>query len=147
MSDTSFDPFTLPSAFDPPDRYSLAPTGQSACSRHTLAPTGQSACSTHGRPPRRQRGLGGTATAEAERPLNPRLAHLLPAVLPPATDARPSSVASDGADTSARLAKLEDEVAILTARLDNLLAIIDHKLADHQDRLLRAVASLVAQRR
>lgn len=54
---------------------------------------------------------------------------------------------SDGADTSARRATLEDEVAILTARLDDLLAAIDDKRDSHQHRLLRAVASLVTHRR
>ena len=120
MADT-FDPFDLPSAFDP-----LA----------TATP-----------PPPRRRREAAAATAEAERPMNPRLAHLLPAVAHSASDARRSGTASDDADTSARFATLEDEVAILTARFDDLLAIIDHKLADHQDRLLRAVAAFVAQHR
>lgn len=58
-----------------------------------------------------------------------------------------TATASDGADTPARLATLEDEVAILTARLDDLLATIDQKLDSQQDQLLRALASLLAQRR
>ncbi len=51
------------------------------------------------------------------------------------------------APTSARLATLEDELAILTARVENLLAVIDQKLDSQQDQLLRAVATLVEQRR
>jgi len=58
-----------------------------------------------------------------------------------------TATASDGADTPARLATLEDEVAILTARLDDLLAFVDHKLEGHQDCLLRAVATLVERQR
>ncbi len=147
MTDT-FDPFDLPSAFDPLARDSLEPNGQSAYLRHAMGPTGQSAYSRHGPPPpRRRREEGDTARAEADRPVNPRLAHLLPPAEAPATDARPSGATKGDAETAARLATLEDEVAILTARLDDLLAIIDHKLDGHQDRLLRAVASLVEQRR
>jgi hypothetical protein len=46
-------------------------------------------------------------------------------------------------DTGARLAALEDEVAILEARLIGLEALLDHKQAVHQDRLLEAVATLI----
>jgi hypothetical protein len=46
-------------------------------------------------------------------------------------------------DIGARLAALEDEVAILEARLIGLEALLAHKQAIHQDRLLAAVATLI----
>jgi hypothetical protein len=52
---------------------------------------------------------------------------------------------TDGAatDIGARLAALEDEVAILEARLTSLEPVLAHKQAVHQDRLLEAVAKLI----
>jgi hypothetical protein len=113
-----FDPFDLPNSFDP--------LGSE------LPP-----------PPRRRR--GGAATAKPELPANPRPAHLLPPAAPPtpAGPHRPAAVDASN-DMPIRLAALEDEVATLTARVDDLLALIDAKL---DSRLLRAVASLVEQRR
>jgi hypothetical protein len=53
--------------------------------------------------------------------------------------------ATDGTatDIGARLAALEDEVAILEARLTSLEPLLAHKQAVHQDRLLEAVAKLI----
>jgi hypothetical protein len=127
MADT-FDPFDLPSSFDP-----LSYEGPP--------------------PPRRQRRSGAEATVTtaepAHHPTNPRLAHLLPKAKPPAL-LRPSRTGTDGAaavgtatDIGARLAALEDEVAILEARLTSLEPLLAHKQAVHQDRLLEAVAKLI----
>jgi len=156
MSDT-FDPFDLPSSFDPFGRDSLTPTGQSAYLRRGQEPTGQSAYSRQP-PPRHLRADGGTppatAAAPAERAVNPRLAHLLPPA-EPALRPHPSpggtggagtdGTATDGTatDIGARLAALEDEVAILEARLTSLEPVLAHKQAVHQDRLLEAVAKLI----
>ena len=76
-----------------------------------------------------------------------RLGHLLPPAEPPATSARRSGTTGVGTDMPARLAALEDEGAILTARLADLLALIDDMREGHRDRLLRTAASPVAQRR
>jgi hypothetical protein len=182
MSDT-FDPFDLPSSFDPLGRDSLTPTGQSAYLRRGQEPTGQSAYLRRGQeptgqsaylrrgqeptgqsaysrqpPPRHLRADGGTlratAAAPAERAVNPRLAHLLPPA-EPALRPHPSprgtggagtdGAATDGTatDIGARLAALEDEVAILEARLTSLEPLLAHKQAVHQDRLLEAVAKLI----
>jgi hypothetical protein len=132
MADT-FDPFDLPSSFDP---FATA-----------AAP-----------PPTRRRRPGAraaaTATEPADRPTNPRLAHLLPPA-EPALRLHPSprgtggagtdGTAADGTatDIGARLAALEDEVAILEARLTSLEPLLAHKQAVHQDRLLEAVAKLI----
>jgi hypothetical protein len=146
MADT-FDPFDLPSSFDPFGRDSLTPTGQSAYLRRGQEPTGQSAYSMQP-PPRHLRADGGTlratAAAPAERAVNPRLAHLLPPA-EPALRPHPSPRGTDGTatDIGARLAALEDEVAILEARLTSLEPFLAHKQAVHQDRLLEAVATLI----
>jgi hypothetical protein len=127
MADT-FDPFDLPSSFDP---FATA-----------AAP-----------PPTRRRRPGAevaaTATEPADRPTNPRLAHLLPPA-EPALRPHPSPGGTGGAgtdgtatDIGARLAALEDEVAILEARLTSLEPLLAHKQAVHQDRLLEAVATLI----
>jgi hypothetical protein len=129
MADT-FDPFDLPSSFDP-----LSYEGPP--------------------PPRRQRRSGAEATVTtaepAHHPTNPRLAHLLPPA-EPALRPHPSprgtgtdGAAADGTatDIGARLAALEDEVAILEARLTSLEPLLAHKQAVHQDRLLEAVAKLI----
>ena len=137
MTAGTFDPFDLPSAFDPLGDDSLEPTGQSAYSRH-------------GPPPQHRRPFDNepvTAALPPARPANLRLAHLLPQAATPATAARPSGTACDDAEKAARLATLENEVASLTARLDDLLVVVDHNLEGHRDRLLRAVASLLEQRR
>jgi hypothetical protein len=57
-------------------------------------------------------------------------------------------IAGDGtaADIGARPAALEDEVAILEARLIGLEAQLTHNQAVHQDRLLEAVARLIDAR-
>jgi hypothetical protein len=169
MSDT-FDPFDLPSSFDPFGRDSLEPTGQSAYFRRGLEPTGQSAYLRRGLehtgqsaysrqpPPRQLRATSGTlpatATEPADRPANPRLAHLLPPA-EPALRPHPSPAGTGGAgtggtatdgtatDIGARLAALEDEVLILEARLTSLEPLLAHKQAVHQDRLLEAVAKLI----
>jgi hypothetical protein len=95
-----------------------------------------------------------------ERPVNPRLAHLLPKAEPPARPLPPltgdtggagrggtgtDGIAGDGTatDIGARLAALEDEVAILEARLTSLEPVLAHKQGVHQDRLLEAVAKLI----
>jgi hypothetical protein len=126
-----FDPFDLPSSFDP-----LSCEGPP--------------------PPRRQRRSGAEATVTtaepAHHPTNPRLAHLLPKAEAPAL-LRPPRTGTDGAaavgpatDIGARLAALEDEVAILEARFIGLKAQLAHNQATHQDRLLEAVASLIDAR-
>jgi uncharacterized protein YceH (UPF0502 family) len=94
-----------------------------------------------------------TAAAPAERAVNPRFAHLLPpaespALLRPPRGAGTDGTATDGTatDIGARLAALEDEVAILEARLTSLEPLLAHKQAVHQDRLLEAVAKLIDAR-
>jgi hypothetical protein len=127
MADT-FDPFDLPSSFDPLGYEDPVP-------------------------PRRRRASSGAqpeaAAVPAERTVNPRLAHLLPPA-EPALRPHPSprgtgGAGTDGAatDIGARLAALKDEVAILEARLTSLEPLLAHKQAVHQDRLLEAVATLI----
>ena len=107
MTAGTFDPFDLPSSFDPLGDDSLEPTGQSAYSRH-------------GPPPARQRRVGGAA--EPNRGEGPaieagaggRLAHLLQPPRPP------------GEDGTARLAALEAQVAALTTRLGALEGKSEH---------------------
>jgi hypothetical protein len=79
-----------------------------------------------------------------ERAVNPRLAHLLPPAEPPARPhALPAGTDGAAADNGARPAALEDEVAILEARLIGLEAQLAHNQAAHQDRPLEAVATLI----
>ena len=55
-------------------------------------------------------------------------------------------VAGNGMASPARLATLEDELALLSARFDDLQAATDHDPALRQDRLLRAFPALLDQR-
>jgi len=61
-----------------------------------------------------------------------RLAHLLPRAEP--------------ATAEARLQALEDEITILTARLDGLHASVTTRLDQHRDQRLEAVATLLDKR-
>lgn len=123
MTGDTFDPFALPSAFDPLGSESSEPTSQLSRRRRS-----QSAADP--RPvdvpaPAATVGAGG------------RLAHLLTPPLPP--EAEPVG------DAPTRLTALEAQVAGLCARLDDLQAVLDHKVADHHGRRVRAVANTVEQ--
>ena len=119
MTDDTFDPFDLPSSFDP--------------------------LGSDGPPPPRQRRK--FAAARPEPPANPRLAHLLPPAGPPvpAGPHRPATVEASS-DMPTRLGAVEDEVAILTARLDDFQTSVTTRLEQQRDQLLEAVATLLDQR-
>ena len=125
----SFDPFDLPSSFDPFASQAYPPP---PCRRRAAAATPASDGITK-MPGAGHGGAGG------------RLAHFLPPAEPPAPPGTGS--AGNDTDTATRLATLQHEVATLTARLDGLQAALDDKFASHQDRLLRAVATLLEQQR
>lgn len=124
MADT-FNPFALPSSFDPLDSH---------------APP----------PPRRRRGMAADAVARPDKEeagASGRLAHLLP----PAAAGR-QGVAAAGAGSAGpsapaqRLADLEDAVAIQQARLDALEATLTARLDAQGERILQAVATLINER-
>jgi hypothetical protein len=133
MSDATFNPFDLPSSFDPLGSDAPATPARRRRPAEPAAPARQGSSDNE---PTKSAGVGG------------RLAHLIPAADQP--HAASGSAAGNGAtpdDGNARLKALEEKVAILTHRFDELQAAIDQKLKSHQDQLLRAVASLVARRR
>ena len=137
--DDPFDPFDLPSSFDPLGRESLEPTGQSAYLRRDPAPPNRRRADSSAPP--------ATAAAPPERAVNPRLAHLLPPAEPalrPRPDRPPGHAPPD--ETAAHLLALEDEVSILTARLDGLEATLTARQEEQQLRIVQAVAALIDTR-
>ena len=131
MTNDTFDPFDLPSSFDPLG--SDAPP-----------------------PPRRRRvgGAVGAAPDDTRVPTTPVGAgdRLPPLLLQtePATPPKCCEVAAaptgNGTDSVTRLAILEDQVVALTAQVEALRTTIDDKFASHQHRLLRAVATVLDER-
>jgi hypothetical protein len=119
MVDT-FDPFDLPSSFDP-----LGSEAPPPPSRRRVAATGANAVSQGA-------GAGG------------RLAHLLKPDKPTAAVGPSGDV--QGGQTASRILALEDEVAILTARLDGLQAAVTARLEEQQVRIVQAVAALIDAR-
>jgi hypothetical protein len=117
--DDTFDPFDLPSNFDP-----LGYEGPPPPIRRVMA-AGAYVVSQGA-------GAGG------------RLTHLLKPP-DPVTAARPSGHAGAGG-TAARLLALEDEVAILTARLDSLEATLSARLEEQKWRIVQAVTALIEAR-
>ena len=125
----SFDPFALESSFDPLQSQPPPP------------------------PPRRRQ-----APALDQPAANPppeigagnRLAHLLRPGNQPAASRQPdpgyAKATSEPEATTARLAALEDDVAILTARLDSLHTAVNARLGDQRERLVKAVAAMLDER-
>jgi hypothetical protein len=133
MSDTSFDPFALPSSFDPLQSGSPEPTGQSAYSRQAPPP--------HRWPVPVSSGPPQCCDPPAIGAGN-RLAHLLRPADRPTCGKAPTEPET----TTARLAALEDEIAILAARLDSLHTAVNERLGDQRERLVKAVAALLDER-
>lgn len=156
MSDTTFDPFDLPSTFDPLGSESLEPTGQSAYMRRGPEPTGKSAYSRQDPPPpRRQRRQSSSGDKPATSPppdigAGNRLAHLLRPGHQPAADRQRArtcgKATADPEATTARLLALEADIATLTARLDSLHTTVTARVDDQQEKLLKAVAALLDER-
>jgi hypothetical protein len=133
VSASTFDPFDLPSSFDPLQSGSPEPTGQSAYSRQAPPP--------HRRPVPASPGPLQSCHPPAIGAGN-RLAHLLrPGNQPGCGKATP-----DPEDTATRLLTVEDDVAILTARLDSLHTAVTASLDDQREKLVKAVAALLDER-
>jgi hypothetical protein len=168
MSDATFDPFDLPSSFDPLQSDFQEPTGQSAYSRRgpeptgqsaysrrvSLAPTGQSAYSRRDPPLHRRQAPASPGPLQSCDPpeigAGNRLAHLLQPGDQPAANLQRApacgTATSEPEDLPARLAALEDDVAILAARLDSLHTAVNERLGDQRERLVKAVAALLDER-
>ena len=161
MNDSTFDPFALPNSFDLFGSESLEPTGQSAYSRReSLEPTGQSAYSRQDPPPprwqRRQpppadnSADNSAANPPAEIGAGNRLAHLLRPGGQCATDRQHATgrgkATTEPEETAARLLALEDDLAILTTRLDSLHTAVNERLGDQREKLVKAVAALLDER-
>ena len=142
MTDT-FDPFTLESTFDPLGSEPLAPTGQSAYSRQDPPPPRQR---------RRPAPVPGepAVSPSAEIGAGNRLAHLLRPGDQCAAGRQHApgrgKATPDPEDVAARLLALEDNLAILTARLDSLHTAVTERLGDQRDRLVKAVAAMLDER-
>lgn len=159
MSDDTFDPFNLPSSFDPLGSDSREPTGRSAYTRHTPEPTGRSAYMRQEptSPHQRRRAAEPAARASesatveertASAGAGGRLTHLLRAAA--LSELAGGSAAGNSAtpgDSAVRLATLEDKIAILNNRLDDFQALLDQKLDSQQERLVRAVSTLLDEQK
>jgi hypothetical protein len=156
VNNSTFDPFTLESTFDPLGSEPLEPTGQSAYSRReSLEPTGQSAYSRQDPPPpprRRQFPTPGEPAASPPPDIGAgnRLAHLLRPSDQPAANRQPdpgyAKATTEPEATTAHLQALEDDLAILTARLDSLHTAVNERLGDQREKLVKAVAALLDER-
>lgn len=135
MNDSTFDPFDLPSSFDPLGSGSVEPTGQSALSKPNRP-----------LPRRRPAPPGDKSAAEppAEIGAGNRLAHLIRPDRQRAPERGKST--TDPEVIAARLAALEDDLAILTARLDSLHTAVNERLVDQREKLVKAVAALLDER-
>ena len=129
MTDT-FDPFTLESTFDPLQSQTPPP------------------------PPRRRPAPSPdkpTASPPADIGAGNRLAHLLPPGDQPTANLQQRAPACGKATTeteatTTRLLTLEDDLAILTARLDSLHTSVNERLGDQRDKLVKAVAAMLDER-
>ena len=130
MADT-FDPFELPSSFDPLGSGCLEPNGQSAYLRQDSPPR-RTQAATAAQPP--LVGAGG------------RLAHLLAPAAAPAVGRQRGVGSVAPTEPAQRLAEVEDEVTILQARLDALEATLTARLDAQGARILQAVATLIDAR-
>jgi hypothetical protein len=129
VNNSTFDPFALESTFDPLQSQPPPP------------------------PPRRR-----PAPSRYQPAANPpteigagnRLAHLLrPGDQPAANRQRAPThgkATTEPEAPTARLAALEDDIAILTARLDSLHTAVNERLGDQHERLVKAVAALLDER-
>ena len=129
MSASTFDPFTLESTFDPLQSQTPPP------------------------PPRRRPAPSPdepTASPPADIGAGNRLAHLLPPGDQPATSRQPApgyaKATTEPEATAARLTALEDDVAILAARLDSQHTTVNERLGDQRARLVKAVAAMLDER-
>ena len=128
MTNSTFDPFDLPSSFDPLQSQPPPP------------------------PRRRPAPLPGepAVSPSADIGAGNRLAHLLPPGDQCAADRQHApgrgKATPDPEDIAARLLALEDNLAILTARLDSLHTTVNERLGDQRERLVKAVATMLDQR-
>ena len=117
MTGSAFDPFDLPSNFDP-----LGQEGPP--------------------PPRRRRAVG---VVQPPAGAGGRLAHLLAPAAAQAVG-RPGGGCAGPSAPVQRLADLEQAVTILQARLDTLEATLTARLDAQGARILQAVATLIDER-